>query len=68
MCLVRCMPGLTGESIVGLTGPTGYGFTLEGPWDQQITTSGKSSQRSQKLSLESGDQFTLRSTQGVEPR
>ena len=55
-----------GEDTVGITGPTGYGFTLEGPWHQQVTTSGKSSLRSQTLTLNSGAQFTLHSEQGFD--
>ena len=55
-----------GVDTVGITGPTGYGFTLEGPWQQQITTSGKSGLKSQSLTLPLGSHFTLNSPQGVE--
>ncbi len=55
-----------GEDTVGITGPTGYGFTLEGPWQQQTATSRRTGLTSQVLTLPVGSQFTLRSPQGVE--
>jgi hypothetical protein len=54
-----------GVATVGITGPTGYGFTLEGPWQQQVTSSRRSVLRSQVLTLPAGTRFTLRSPQGV---
>ncbi len=54
-----------GTNTVGITGPTGYGFTLEGPW-QQVVTGGRSILKSQTLTLPAGSQFTLASPQGVE--
>ncbi len=53
-----------GEDTVGITGPTGYGFTLEGPWEQQTVTN-RSGLVRQTLSLPTGSQFTLRSPQGL---
>jgi uncharacterized repeat protein (TIGR01451 family) len=55
-----------GVNTVGVTGPTGYGFTLDGAWQQTVTTTPKSSLRSQTLFLPSGSQFTMKSPQGVE--
>ncbi len=59
-----------GDRTVGITGPTGYGFTLvanEGnDWEQQVTVTPKTSLRSQTLKLNVGSQFTLKSPQGVE--
>ena len=54
-----------GQDTVGITGPTGYGFTLEGPWQQQTTFSRRTGLTSQTLTLPAGAQFTLRSPQGV---
>lgn len=55
-----------GQDTVGITGPTGYGFTLVGSWQQQVTQSRRSVRSSQTLTLLAGSQFTLRSPQGVE--
>jgi uncharacterized repeat protein (TIGR01451 family) len=50
---------------VGITGPTGYGFTLTGPWTH-TTQGGGRSLTQQTLTLPAGSQFTLASPQGVE--
>ena len=55
-----------GVDTVGITGPTGYGFTLEGAWQQVVVQPRRSVLRSQTLMLPSGSQFTMRSPQGVE--
>ncbi len=55
-----------GQDTVGITGPTGYGFTLEGPWQQQVSSVGKSVLTSQTLTLPVGSRLTLRSPQGVD--
>jgi hypothetical protein len=55
-----------GQHTVGITGPTGYGFTLDGPWQQQVTSSFKSVLTSQTLTLPSGSRLALKSPQGVE--
>ena len=55
-----------GVDTVGITGPTGYGFTLTGPWQQVVSQVPRGALRSQTLTLLSGSQFTMRSPQGVE--
>ena len=55
-----------GVETVGITGPTGYGFTLAGPWQQTTVFSRRTGLTSQKLTLGTGSQFTLFSPQGVE--
>lgn len=55
-----------GSDTVGITGPSGYGFTLSGPWQQQTLVSSKSRLTAQTLRLAAGSQFTLKSPQGVE--
>jgi uncharacterized repeat protein (TIGR01451 family)/CSLREA domain-containing protein len=55
-----------GDKTVGITGPTGYGFTLVGPWQHEVTTYRRTVLSSQRLSLPTGTQFTLKSPQGVE--
>jgi hypothetical protein len=55
-----------GEDTVGLTGPTGYGFTLEGPWKQVVEKKPFMQVWRQTLTLPAGSQFTLASPQGVE--
>jgi len=55
-----------GSDTVGITGPTGYGFTLTGPWHQTAMFSRRTGLISQTLTLNTGSQFTLASPQGVE--
>lgn len=55
-----------GTSIVGITGPTGYGFTLEGPWQQQVPAFGRSALRSQTLTMPFGSHFIMHSPQGFD--
>jgi hypothetical protein len=54
-----------GIATVGITGPTGYGFTLTGPWQQTATSTGLGLLK-QTLTLPAGSQFTITSPQGVE--
>lgn len=54
-----------GIATVGITGPTGYGFTLTGPWQQTATSTGVGLLK-QTLTLPAGSQFTMASPQGVE--
>ncbi|HJS08614.1 MAG TPA: LamG-like jellyroll fold domain-containing protein [Pirellulales bacterium] len=54
-----------GDATVGISGPTGYGFTLEGPWQQQLNA-GRNLLKSQTLRLPTGSRFTLRSREGFE--
>lgn len=54
-----------GEDTVGVTGPTGYGFTLTGPWQQETLFNRRTGLTSQTLNLPVGSQFTLASPQGV---
>jgi hypothetical protein len=54
-----------GSDTVGVTGPTGYGFTLTGAWHQQVTFNRRTGLRSQTLTLPAGAQFNLDSPQGV---
>jgi uncharacterized repeat protein (TIGR01451 family) len=59
-----------GDRTVGITGPTGYGFTLvaeeSSDWEQQVNVTPRTALRSQTLKLNVGSQFTLRSPNGVE--
>ena len=50
---------------IGITGPTGYGFTLAGPWQQQAARDRRTGLLSQTLTLPAGSQFTLASPEGV---
>ena len=59
-------PSDPSQHVVGITGPTGYGFTLEGPWQQQVPAFGRSALRSQTLTLPFGSHFTLHSPQGFD--
>ena len=54
----------SGDDTVGITGPTGYGFTLDGPWTH--TTQGVGAKKWQTLTISAGSRFTLASPQGVE--
>ncbi|MBO0698169.1 MAG: hypothetical protein J2P46_07230, partial [Zavarzinella sp.] len=54
-----------GTDTVGITGPTGYGFTLTGPWHRQATFDRRTGLRSETLTLPAGAQFNLNSPQGV---
>ena len=58
-----------GDKAVGITGPTGYGFTLvanEGSnWEQQVNVVPHTALRSQTMTLNVGSRFTLTSPQGV---
>jgi CSLREA domain-containing protein/uncharacterized repeat protein (TIGR01451 family) len=55
-----------GDKTVGITGPTGYGFTLEGPWQQTTVFSRRTGLTSQTLTLLRDSHFALKSPQGVE--
>src|SRR5262249_43958350 len=54
-----------GVNTVGITGPTGYGFTLTGPWQQRATFDRRTGLRTETLTLPAGSQFNLDSPQGV---
>jgi hypothetical protein len=55
-----------GTDTVGITGPTGYGFTLEGPWQQTTVFNRRNGLTSQTLRLPFDSHFKLKSPQGVE--
>lgn len=54
-----------GNDTVGITGPTGYGFTLEGNWQQKTSTVSRTGLTEQTLTMPAGNSFTLSNGRGL---